>query len=268
MSDLSISFIQADLDWENAESNRLKLEEKINELEKTNLILLPEMFTTAFTMNSSEMAETMEGESIAWMASMAKAKNAIICGSLIIEEKKSFYNRLIWMKPDGSFRHYDKRHLFRMADEEKYFSQGNEKLITEIEEWKIIPLICYDLRFPVWSRNKYDQLDGELIPQFDLMIYVANWPAARKKAWSKLLQARAIENQVYVAGLNRVGEDGKGIAYAGGSILVDPKGEIIWEAGDEEINKTLEIDLESLNQFRKKFPLGLDADEFELKNKG
>lgn len=267
MNSLNISLIQSDLVWEDPKANRDSFEKKIKSLGESDLILLPEMFTTGFSMASSRIAEDMSGESIQWMEKMARTKKAVICGSLIIEEKGEYYNRLIWMKPDGQLQYYDKRHLFRMAEEDQYFSPGKERLIVELKGWKICPLICYDLRFPVYSRNRYDT-DRKTYAHadYDLLIYLANWPSPRASAWSKLLMARAIENQSYVAGLNRIGKDEKGMEYIGGSCLVDPKGELIWEACDGEAEMTtINIELEALNDFRKKFPLGMDADDFELK---
>jgi len=266
MNDLRISLIQTDLHWEKPQDNRRRFEEKIEQLQASDLIVLPEMFTTGFSMASSQLSEQMDGGSIAWMKGMASSSGAVICASLIIEENGSFYNRLIWMRPDGTFAQYDKRHLFRMAEEDQHFSPGQEKLIVELKGWKICPLICYDLRFPVWSRNTY-HTDRKTYarPAYDLLLYLANWPAPRAAAWSKLLLARAIENQVYVAGVNRIGTDGNDVAYSGGSTLIDAKGEPIWEAavGAEEAI-TLEIDKDSLDAFRKKFPLGMDADDFTL----
>jgi len=267
MSRLKVSLLQSALHWEDPEANRIDLEKKISSLEETDLIILPEMFTTGFSMASSKNAETMEGESIQWMSELASEKKATICGSLIIEENGNYYNRLIWMRPDGNFQHYDKRHLFRMADEHHHFSAGKDKLILKLKGWKICPLICYDLRFPVWSRNIYET-DRKTYAHadYDLLIYVANWPAPRAAAWSKLLMARAIENQVFVAGVNRIGSDGKEVEYLGGSTLIDAKGEPIWEAADgKEESVTVEIEKESLEAFRKKFPLGMDGDEFTLR---
>lgn len=267
MNPLRISLIQSDLVWEDPKSNRDQFEEKINRLDETDLIILPEMFTTGFSMASDKLSEKMEGESIQWMRRMAETSGAVICGSLIIEEKGEYFNRLIWMQADGEFEQYDKRHLFRMANEDQHFSPGKKKLIVELKGWKICPLICYDLRFPVWSRNRYEtDRKSYAHASYDLLIYIANWPAPRTAAWRKLLMARAIENQVYVAGVNRVGRDEMQIQYTGGSSLIDPKGELIWEAFDEkEETVTLSIGKKELDDFRKKFPLGMDADGFEVK---
>lgn len=261
MQNLNLTLIQTHLEWENAAVNRNHIEHLISALnESTDVIVLPEMFTTAFTMNSAVMAEPMNGESISWMKAMAKAKNAAICGSLIIEENGGYVNRFVWIEPEGRLLHYDKRHLFRMADEHHFFTAGESRIIIDYKGWRICPQICYDLRFPVWSRNQASH-------PYDLLIYVANWPSPRASAWSKLLMARAIENQAFVVGVNRIGEDEKGLSYIGGSAAIDSKGEIIWEAQQhkEEV-KTVMLSMEDLSVFRKKFPLALDADEFMLRS--
>lgn len=266
MNQLKVSFLQTELEWENPVKNRSQFEEKILALDSTDLILLPEMFSTGFSMKSVKLAEKMDGESVLWMQKMAKKSKAVVCGTLIIEEAGHYYNRLIWMRADGSFETYDKRHLFRMADEDQSFSAGQEKLTVVLKGWKICPLICYDLRFPVWSRNTY-KTDRKTFAdaEYDLLIYVANWPAARSEAWRKLLLARAIENQVFVAGLNRIGKDGKGIEYLGASAMIDSKGDRIWEAENNQSEvKTITIELDELKAFREKFPLGMDADDFKL----
>ena len=266
MSKLKISIVQSELLWEQAQHNRARLQEHINSIEETDLILLPEMFASGFTMNTANVAEKMDGESVEWMREMAKEKDAVISGSLIITEDGKNYNRLIWMKPDGSYHTYDKRHLFRMAEENQYFSAGSDRLIVTLKEWKVCPLICYDLRFPVWSRNQH-QTDRSSYANstYDLLIYVANWPQARIKAWEKLLFARAIENQAFVAAVNRIGADDNGIDYSGNSMLVDPKGELVWKAPDhEELVQTIEINLQDLADFKRKFPVGMDGDEFKL----
>jgi len=267
MDELKISLIQTELYWENPEANRKQFEEKIDLIEtETDLILLPEMFTTGFSMNSVHLAEKMGGESLKWMKKLAHQRKTVICGSLIIEEKGNYYNRLIWMQADGKFEYYDKRHLFRMAQENRYFSPGKERLITQIKGWKICPQICYDLRFPVWSRNQFKtDRNTYAHPEYDLLIYIANWPEARVDAWKKLLHARAIENQAYVVGLNRIGRDGKDVAYNGGSIVIDAKGMNLWEAEDnQEELINIKLNMDQLESFRKKFPVGMDGDEFEL----
>lgn len=255
-SHLKLSLIQTDLVWENPKANQEKFSSLINELEETDLIILPETFNTGFSMDSKKLAEKMDGPTIAWMRNEAEEANSVICGSLIIEEEGKYYNRFIWMEPDGSVQHYDKRHLFRMGEENKSFTNGTEKLIINYKGWKICPMICYDLRFPVWSRNQ---------EQYDLLIYVANWPEVRINAWEKLLYARAIENQSYVAAANRIGIDGVGVNCSGSSMLIDPKGDLIYKAQDQmEMTNTSSISLSELHDFRKKFPVAMDADKFNV----
>lgn len=268
MQDLRISLLQSKLEWENPAANRDHFSVLLDGIAETDLILLPEMFSTGFTMNSAGLAETMDGETLQWMQAQAEKKNAVICGSLIIQEEKKFFNRLIWMRPDASFETYDKRHLFRMANENEHFSPGSSKLVVELKGWKICPLVCYDLRFPVWSRNiaETDRMSYANW-EYDLLVYIANWPEPRIKAWEKLLYARAIENQCYVAAVNRIGEDGKGIDYSGSSMAIDAKGELLWKAEDNKAEiKTLKFSKSELEAFRKKFPLGMDGDEFEMRN--
>ena len=255
---LKVTIIQSELHWENVDANLAMFTDKINAIaEQTDIIVLPEMFTTGFSMDSIRLAETMDGKTVNWMKQQAVKKNAVITGSLIIEEGGRYFNRLVWAQPDETVFTYDKRHLFRMAEEDKHFSPGENRLIVEWKGWKICPLICYDLRFPVWSRNS--------LPAFDCLIYVANWPEARKEPWCKLLEARAIENQVYVVGVNRVGTDGKEINYSGNSAVIDPKGNVISNIR-QGLNQflTIELNKNELEDFREKFPVALDADEFEV----
>lgn len=256
--ELEIVLFQTGLFWEEANKNRGKFEKLIREnASNADIMLLPEMFTTGFTMKAEECAETMNGPTVNWMVSLAAELKVALTGSIIIEEKGKYFNRLIWADEDGLKGHYDKRHLFRMARENDVFSAGNSKLIVNYKGWNIFPLVCYDLRFPVWSRNN---------SEVDLMLYVANWPAARKNAWTALLPARAIENQSYVAGLNRIGDDGDGISYSGNSALIDPKGEYIAKAGDnEETVLRAKINIADLRAFREKFPVWMDSDQFEVK---
>lgn len=257
MHDLIITTIQADLVWENIEVNLTNFDAQLEGLTQSDIIVLPEMFTTGFTMNTIKHATNMKGKDIQWMIAKAKQTNAVIIGSLIIKEQNNYYNRLIVAKPNGELLHYDKRHLFRMANEHQHFSSGSNKLIFEYKGWNIFPLICYDLRFPVWSRN-----DSTI----DLYIYVANWPKARISAWTKLLYARAIENLAYVIGVNRIGVDGKDISYAGGSKIIDYKGDIINEHPDNMISTITSIlSKKTLTDFRLKFAAHLDADNFEIK---
>ena len=257
MQNLSISIIQTNLIWQNPEANRSVLEQQIDKISTaTDLVVLPEMFTTGFTMESNQHSEPMDGLSIKWMADIAYRKNCVITGSLIVEENDLFYNRLIWMRPDGTYEHYDKRHLFRFAGETECFTAGNNKLIVELKGWRICPLICFDLRFPVWSRNQEN---------YDCLIYIANWPEARSKAWKTLLEARAHENQCFVIGVNRVGKDGNDIQYSGDSALISPKGELLSNLNPYEENiETITLNLEELNEFRRKFPVALEADKFKI----
>ncbi len=257
---LKITIIQSELHWENVDENLAMFTQKIDAItEQTDVIVLPEMFTTGFSMESSKLAEKMDGETVTWMKAQARKKCAVVTGSLIIKEQENYYNRLIWAQPDGNIFTYDKRHLFRMANEDEHFTAGEDRLIIEWKGWKICPLICYDLRFPVWSRNS--------LPAFDCLIYVASWPEARKEPWCKLLEARAIENQVYVVGVNRVGIDGKNISYSGNSVAVNPKGlDISGFTPKLNETKTIELSWVELEEFRKKFPVGLDADGFEVTN--
>lgn len=254
---LKVTLIQSNLHWQNKDANMAMFEEKIWQIEdETDLIVLPEMFSTGFTMEAKELAEPMNFHTFRWLANMAKQKNTNIVGSFIVKEDKKYFNRLVLMQADETFFVYDKRHLFRMAKEHETFSEGTEKVLPEIKGWKILPLICYDLRFPIWSRN--------VNLAYDALIYVANWPKARRTAWQTLLKARAVENLAYVIAVNRVGEDGNKIAYSGDSAVIDPKGHLIFEQADTEFIKTFELDKEALVKYREKFPAYLDADTFEI----
>ena len=259
MENLTISLIQSHLHWENPAKNREALEKHILSIPSTDLIVLPEMFTTAFTMEAEKNAETMQGESIKWMLGMAREKNAVVTGSLIVNEDGNYFNRLVWVNAHGDISTYDKRHLFSMADENINFKAGEKRLVASVKGWRVCPLICYDLRFPVWSRNNF--VNGKW--DYDLLLYVANWPSPRASAWEKLLYARAIENQCYTIGVNRIGTDEKGLQYIGGSMLIDMKGEVMASATqnkEEIIQQTIAPD--SLIEFRNKFPVGNDADQF------
>ncbi|GAB4380155.1 MAG: amidohydrolase [Salibacteraceae bacterium] len=269
-SDLNITLVQCDLMWENPQANRYKIEQLLDESSpSTDLILLPEMFPTGFTMNNTELAELPGGESFKWMVRMAKKHAAVIAGSVITRVPNTggsdlYYNRLYWVNPDGTYHTYDKRHLFSFAGENNHYSAGNERLIATVKGWKVCPLICYDLRFPVWSRNA--SLDGEPIDfEYDVLCYVANWPEARQRAWVTLLEARAHENQCYVAGVNRSGVDGNSIAYKGESAVYSPKGEKLYSAGSElNLVKTLTLSRDELISFREKFGAWKDKDTFRL----
>ena len=259
IKNLNISIIQTELHWEDKEKNLDAFSSYINSIESpTDLIVLPEMFNTGFSVKPEKLAETHFGETTQWLAQKASEKNCIITGSIIAVDKGEYFNCLIWMQPNGDYQYYDKRHLFRMANEHHLYTGGNEKLITELNGWKICPLICYDLRFPIWSRNRND---------YDVLIYVANWPAVRSHAWKTLLQARAIENQAYVVGVNRIGKDGNGIEYSGDSMIVDPKGfQISKTPANTNSVETLSISFSELEKYRSQFPVAMDADNFELKS--
>jgi predicted amidohydrolase len=251
---INVTLIQSDIIWEDRISNLKKYQEKINQIESTDLIILPEMFTTGFSMSPKGISENINGETIQWMKDNASKMNSAICGSIIIEEDGRYFNRFIWINPDGSIHHYDKRHLFSFAGENENYTPGNEKIIIEYKGWKICPLICYDLRFPVWSRNSED---------YDLLIYVANWPDKRKLAWKSLLIARAIENQCYVIGVNRVGEDSKNY-YSGDSSLINALGETLYTNSHiEEIYSTT-ISKYDLNKIRTQLPFLNDKDNFKI----
>jgi omega-amidase len=263
MQDLGITLIQPEIHWQQIEANLAELEEKIWQIQDdTHLIILPEMFNTGFTMNVREVSEPMNGRTFKWLKQMAAQTGASFCGSLIIREKESYFNRLIWMNPDGSYFSYDKRHLFRMAGEHQFFSPGNKQLIVNLNGWKILPMICYDLRFPVWSRNIY--MKDERRPAYDLAIYIANWPAARVQAWDTLLRARAIENLCYSAGVNRTGRDENDIVYNGHSAVIDPFGGDILRMGEEQEMGSGKLSGEKLLETREKFPVYLDSDHFSI----
>ncbi len=266
MNDLKITIIQSNLHWENMDANLKMFSEKISSIkEDTDLIVLPEMFSTGFTMNNKSMAESMKGRTVAWMKRMAKEKKCAITGSVIIEEKKKYYNRLFFMLPDGEYKTYDKRHLFRYAHEQNYYTAGKKKLIVELKNWKICPIICYDLRFPVWIRNKILRQKAKGKSEYDILLVVANWPERRNHPWKTLLMARAMENQVYVAGINRVGDDGNNIYHSGDSAVLNFKGEIISTTKPhEESIETIAISKKELDEWRKTFPAWMDADKFKV----
>lgn len=261
MQPLTLSLIQPYLHWEDKAANLAMLEEKIMGIrEKTELVILPEMFSTGFSMRPEALAETMEGETLQWMKRLAARKKIILTGSLIMEEEGNYYNRLVWMLPTGQYGVYDKRHLFAFAGEDQHYSAGSKRLIASVKGWKIQLLICYDLRFPVWARQQ--SAGGE--PEYDLLIYVANWPERRIHAWKTLLQARAIENQCYVAGVNRVGKDGNGIYHSGDSMLIDPMGEAACLKNGEEDIFTCTLEKSKLQETRDKLPFLRDADGFMI----
>ncbi|MCG8475488.1 MAG: amidohydrolase [Cytophagales bacterium] len=264
MDKLSIKLVQTHLEWESPDANLAKLEEMLEQdTVPGDLIVLPEMFATGFTTNVS-LAEVGNGRSLRWMKLIAQRYNCAVAGSIIAKEKASFFNRLFWVEPDGAVRHYDKRHLFRQGSREhEVFMAGSDPLVVNWKGWKIAPFICYDIRFPVWSRNRLLK-DGSM--RYDLMLYVAAWPKTRQEVWETLLKARAIENQAYCVGVNRVGHDDNGaIQYAGGSKAVDPTGKVMLSLGDMETVQTLTLTKASLEECRDKFPAYLDADSFVIK---
>jgi len=257
MSTLKLTVVQSELHWHDAASNRKMFSALIASIpESTDLIILPEMFTTGFSMDAPVLAEPMDGESVNWLRDSARAKQAAICGSLIIVDDGEYYNRFFCIDANGNQTTYDKRHLFRLADEQHHYAQGNDLVTFEHKGFRICPMICYDLRFPVWSRNRNN---------YDLLIYVANWPGRRHHAWETLLRARAIENLSYVAGVNRIGTDGNNLPYAGGSAIVDYLGHDLADLGDKAGIATAELDLEQLQKFRERFAFHKDADDFAIR---
>jgi omega-amidase len=261
---MKVTLIQSKLFWEEPEKNRDHLEKLINGTEgKTDLIVLPEMFTTGFSMSPEKVAEPAGGTTLSWLKKIASAKQSVITGSVAVKEGENYYNRLYWVYPSGNYSEYNKRHLFRMAKEEQHYKQGSERIIREIGKWKVCPLVCYDLRFPVWCRNKWHRNENRW--DYDVLIFVANWPEIRSYPWKQLLIARAIENQCYVIGVNRVGEDGNGYAHSGDSVVINPKGEAISkiQPGKEQA-ETIKLDMKYLEEYRKQFPVGMDADDFRL----
>lgn len=262
MGSLTCVLIQSRLEWEDKTKNLRHFEEKIRALEPgAHIVFLPEMFSTGFSMRPEALAEPMSGPSVEWMKILAREKKMIICGSLIIEEQGRYFNRLLWVLPNGQLGYYDKRHRFAFAGEDQHYTAGTERLIASVNGWKIQLLVCYDLRFPVWARQ---QTSPENEFEYDLLVYVANWPQRRNTAWKTLLRARAIENQAYVIGVNRVGEDGNGIAHSGDSSVIDPLGEILYQKEGEEDVFRITLDLEHLQEVRSKFPFLKDADHFHI----
>ena len=258
--DLHITLIQSDIYWEDPEKNLDSAGKLLGDLkEKTDMIILPEMFNTGFSMNLGKCAETMTGKTLAFLKEKASEVNSMIIGSLLITEGGMNYNRLVAVSPDGSVVQYNKRHLFRLSEEYKTLSAGNKKVIVNCNGWKILPLVCYDLRFPVWSKNRYINQEYD----YDLLVYVANWPKSRAAIWRSLLVARAVENQCYVIGVNRIGRDGQGTAHAGGSLIAGPDGEILASAPMEKPGVLTEVlSIAKLREFRTTFPFAPDWDHF------
>ncbi|WP_321308724.1 amidohydrolase [Marinifilum fragile] len=258
MSDLlKVSLVQSDLIWGDVEANLNHFSELLGKIEEeSDLIVLPEMFTSGFLMKDKNKVAPFVEITINWMQKWASQLQSVILGSIVVEENSEYYNRLYVVNAEGVLAHYDKRHLFRMGEEQMHFKAGNERVIFTIGKWRICPLVCYDLRFPVWSRG---------IDEYDLLLYVANWPQARREVWNTLLKARAIENQSYVIGVNRVGEDGMNLSYSGDSSLFDAKGKLLAKCEDHKtIIQSYSISLSQLNDFRTKFPVHLDADSFQI----
>jgi omega-amidase len=262
MSDFTVTLVQTTLHWHEPAANRAALSEQLaaalNGPGLTDLIVLPEMFTTGFSMEAIAQAEPSEGPTLAWLRDQAARYDAVVTGSVMLTEGGRYYNRLLWVRPDGSYSAYNKRHLFRMAGEHQVYTAGAERLVEEWREWRIQPLVCYDLRFPVWSRNP-------AADPYDLLLYVANWPHARINAWKVLLQARAIENLAYVAGVNRIGTDGLGVDYSGHTMLLDPRGEYLAQAGTMPTILTRRLMRHPLVEAREQLSALSDADAFELR---
>jgi omega-amidase len=262
MQDLKINLVQADLVWEQPEQNLKNFDKKLSGMKGLqHIVALPEMFNTGFTMNGAGFAEEPDGKAFQWLKSKAGELECVVTGTFLCRENEQLYNRLIWMRPDGSFETYNKRHLFRFGNEHLYFVPGISKLIVEINGWRVCPLICYDLRFPVWAKNTYK--DGKF--EYDLLLYLANWPERRKHHWRALLQARAIENLSYAIGINRIGTDGIGTTHSGNTLAFSPKGELILEPEEHaESNSIVTLSMQELTDYRQKFNVGLDWDQFEI----
>lgn len=257
MEPIKITIFQAYLFWENIEKNLQNLSLRLSALkEKTDLIILPEMFNSGFTMNVEKCAERMDGLTMQWMYNTSKNFDCVVAGTLIIEEEGKYYNRFVWMSPDGSFVHYDKRHLFGLAKEDQVFTPGNSRVILKLKGWKICPMVCYDLRFPVWSRN---QVDG-----YDLLVYTASWPDKRSAHWRALIPARAIENQSFVIGVNRVGHDGNEVYYSGGSMCISPLGDVVYYKPEDEDLYTFTLNPKDLERAKEHLPFLKDADKFNI----
>lgn len=268
MEKLNITLVQSKLIWENVAKNLAHFTSLLKDVKKssTDLIVLPEMFTTGFSMNAALYAEDKDGTAIKWMQQTAMQKNAVICGTLMFSEKGKYYNRLIWMRPNGTYEYYNKRHLFSIGKEDHTYTRGSKKLIVELKGFKICPMVCYDLRFPVWSKNKAIIENGNLVADYDVLLYVANWPRRRRIAWKQLLIARAIENVSYVVGLNRVGKDAYGLEHTGDSGVIDFLGNIILNIKPSTQNvSSITLTKNELQKFRNDFQVLADADSFSIK---
>ncbi|MGN6226474.1 MAG: amidohydrolase [Dyella sp.] len=264
MQPLTVTLVQGATRWHDAEANREYYGALVRaHAGATDLFVLPETFLSGFSNDTRASAETMDGAGVAWLRALATAVGAVITGSLAIRKGNTVYNRLLWATPDGDLLQYDKRHLFRMAGEHTRYGGGSERLVVELKGWRILPQVCYDLRFPVWLRNRRRE-DAAGGMDYDLALFVANWPAPRRQPWRTLLRARAIENLSYVIGVNRVGVDGNDLPYAGDSAVIDPVGEPLVELGTQEQVVTVRIDPAPLLAHRERFPAWMDADEFQL----
>ncbi|WP_026898404.1 amidohydrolase [Daejeonella oryzae] len=257
MNTLKITTFQAYLFWENIDKNLQNLGLRLSSIrEKTDLIVLPEMFSTGFSMNSERLAEKMEGKTMQWMEVQAKKFSCVVTGSIIITENEHYYNRLIWMRPDGTYEYYDKRHLFGLGNEDQHYTPGTKKLFVELNGWKICPVICYDLRFPVWLRNTNED--------YDMLLVLANWPERRSLHWRTLIPARALENQAYVVAVNRVGHDGNEVYHSGDSMCIDPNGKVVYYKPNDEDLYTFSIVKEEVENARRLFPFLKDGDNFKI----
>jgi len=253
MPDLIVTIIQSDSAWEAIDANLAKFGAMFDKIDQqSDIVVLPEMFSTGFSMNAPDLAEPMSGKTVTWMCQKAKDLNTVLTGSVIIREDGLFFNRMIFAHPDGDLAYYDKKHLFAYAGEDKVYSPGQANIIVSLKTWRIRPFICYDLRFPIWTRN--------LNLTYDLAIFTANWPARRAMHWRTLLQARAIENQAYILGVNRVGRDGKGLDYIGHSAVIAPTGDVLYDVAEKEAIQTITLDRGHLDEYRKSFPVWKDSD--------
>ncbi len=263
MQDLKVTLVQSDLYWQSITANLAMFEEQLWSIDgDTDLVLLPEMFSTGFSMDAERLAEPMNFTTFRWMKQMAEQVQAVVAGSFIVKEEQKYYNRLVWMNPNGTYDMYDKKHLFTLAKEHECFEPGQERLISTVKGWKVCPMICYDLRFPVWARNGYDE--AKQCMEYDLLCYIASWPSFRINAWDILLKGRAVENMAYTIGVNRIGEDGNDIPYNGHSAAIGPKGDTIFFADDKSTVTTVTLKADDLMQYRGKYPFYKDADAFSL----
>lgn len=258
MSKLHITLVQSNLYWEDKAANIRHFDSLINNINQpSDIVVLPEMFSTGFSMKPEQLAEQANSDTLQWLKQKAAQTQQVICGSVMFEENKAYYNRFVWSLPDGGLHVYNKRHLFRMGEENQHYTAGHQKSIISYKGWNILPVVCYDLRFPVWLRRTEAS-------NYDLMIVVANWPERRSAHWKALLVARAIENQCFVVAVNRIGTDGNGVNHSGDSCIISPKGEIIYQQANEAFVQTFGIDLQEVITYRKEFPVEADRDNFQL----